>query len=65
MGLQSPPVVNGTGYPQRLKGDDLDYFSRLIVVCDVYGALSENRPYRKAFSYEEAWQILNDMKESI
>ncbi len=55
--------INGTGYPERLKGDELDYFSRLITVCDIYEALSENRPYRKALSYEEAWQTIHEMRD--
>lgn len=56
-------LIDGTGYPERLKEDELDYFSRLITVCDIYEALSENRPYRKAMSYEEAWQTLHEMRD--
>ncbi len=56
--------LDGSGYPEPLKEDQLDYFSRLITVTDIYEALNENRPYRKALSYEESWKILNEMKEN-
>jgi len=55
--------IDGTGYPERLKGEELDYFSRLIGVCDVYEALTEDRPYRKAMAYSDAWDVLHQMRD--
>jgi HD-GYP domain-containing protein (c-di-GMP phosphodiesterase class II) len=42
--------LDGTGYPSRLFGKDLSMESRLLAVADIYGALSEKRPYREALS---------------
>jgi putative nucleotidyltransferase with HDIG domain len=38
--------LDGTGYPNGLHGRDLSLESRLLAVADIYGALSEERPYR-------------------
>jgi HD-GYP domain-containing protein (c-di-GMP phosphodiesterase class II) len=56
-------LLNGKGYPNRKNGDDLDYFSRLLTVCDIYQALSEDRSYRKAMSTEKAWDTLCEMRD--
>lgn len=45
---QHHECLNGTGYPHGLTASDLSLEARLIAVADVYGALSEDRPYRKA-----------------
>ncbi len=41
--------VNGTGYPKRLQGNQITLFSRMGAVCDVYDALTSNRPYKEAW----------------
>jgi putative nucleotidyltransferase with HDIG domain len=51
--------LDGSGYPNRLRARDLSIESRIIAVADVYGALSEDRPYRPGLSYGEALPILN------
>jgi len=51
--------LDGSGYPNRLRARDLSIESRIIAVADVYGALSEDRPYRAGLSYGEALPILN------
>jgi putative nucleotidyltransferase with HDIG domain len=38
--------VNGTGYPHRLQGDAISLFARMGAVCDVYDAITSNRPYK-------------------
>ncbi|MDP3777745.1 HD-GYP domain-containing protein [Methylotenera sp.] len=38
--------VNGTGYPHRLQGDAISLFARMGAVCDVYDAVTSNRPYK-------------------
>src|SRR5690606_1050708 len=40
---------DGSGYPHGLAGEDIDLFSRMGAVCDVYDAISSNRPYKKAW----------------
>jgi putative nucleotidyltransferase with HDIG domain len=38
--------VNGTGYPHRLQGNAISLFARMGAVCDVYDAITSNRPYK-------------------
>ncbi len=45
---------NGEGYPRGLAGDDIPLLARVLAVADVYDALTSDRPYRPAFSREEA-----------
>lgn len=45
---------DGTGYPQKLKGEDIPLLARIFSVVDVYDALTSDRPYRPALSPEEA-----------
>ena len=49
---------DGTGYPQRLKGTDIPFGSRVIAVADSYDAMTSDRPYRKAMSPTKAASIL-------
>ncbi|MGH9600262.1 MAG: HD-GYP domain-containing protein [Terracidiphilus sp.] len=50
--------LDGTGYPNRLSASDLSLEARMIAVADVYGALTEDRPYRVGFSTREALKIM-------
>jgi putative nucleotidyltransferase with HDIG domain len=38
--------LDGTGYPEGLRGDAIPYFARILAVADVYDALTSDRPYR-------------------
>ncbi|WP_232336719.1 HD domain-containing phosphohydrolase [Planococcus lenghuensis] len=42
--------VNGSGYPFRLKGEEILTEAKIIGVCDTFDAMTEDRAYRKAFS---------------
>ncbi|UCD15114.1 MAG: diguanylate cyclase [Candidatus Omnitrophota bacterium] len=53
---------DGKGYPLGLKGEEIPLSARIIAIADVYQALVSDRPYRKAFSREEAIEIIK--KES-
>ncbi|AWI07101.1 HD-GYP domain-containing protein [Clostridium drakei] len=53
--------LNGNGYPRSLVGEQLSEECRIIGVCDIYQALTENRPYRKGFDKERAFSIMNNM----
>lgn len=46
--------VDGTGYPDRLSGEAIPLFARIIAVADTYDAMTTDRPYRKALSTETA-----------
>lgn len=49
---------DGTGYPDRLAGDDIPIASRIVLVCDAYLAMTSDRPYRSAMSPELAREEL-------
>lgn len=53
--------LNGTGYPRKLNGSKLSEECRIMGVCDIYQALTEDRPYRNGLSSEKAFSILNEM----
>lgn len=50
--------VNGSGYPYGLKGDEILLESRILAVADAYDALTSDRPYRKALTKEDAFDLL-------
>jgi putative nucleotidyltransferase with HDIG domain len=45
---------DGSGYPDRLKGDEIPVSAQIICIVDVYDALTTTRSYRPALSHEEA-----------
>ena len=49
---------DGTGYPRRLKAEDIPLSGRIVAVADVFDALVSNRPYKKAWTPEEAREHL-------
>ena len=51
--------LDGSGYPDRLTARDLSIESRIIAVADVFGALSEDRPYRAGIRLEETLAIMS------
>jgi putative two-component system response regulator len=51
---------NGNGYPNELKGNDIPLLGRIMAIADVYDALVSIRPYKKAFSHEEAVKIISE-----
>ena len=44
----------GNGYPHRLKGDQISLFARMGAVCDVYDAITSNRPYKNGWCPSES-----------
>jgi len=49
---------DGSGYPQKLSGENIPLEGRIMAVADVYDALVSERPYKKAFTHEEAVSII-------
>lgn len=49
---------NGTGYPNKISGDEIPIESQIILIIDSYFALLENRPYRDAKTKESAIKII-------
>ena len=52
--------MDGSGYPENLSGEDIPEGSRIIRVCDVFAALTTDRPYRKSFTKDEALSLMID-----
>ncbi|HEX4039525.1 MAG TPA: HD domain-containing phosphohydrolase [Acidobacteriaceae bacterium] len=50
--------LDGSGYPNHLVARQLPMEARIIAVADVYGALTEDRPYRGGLTHEQAMEIL-------
>lgn len=46
--------MDGTGYPDRLAGEDIPLGARLVAVCDAYEAMVSDQPYRRAMDAEAA-----------
>jgi len=46
--------VDGSGYPHRLKGDEISLFAKMGAVCDVYDAITSDRPYKRGWDPAES-----------
>ncbi|WP_052326627.1 HD-GYP domain-containing protein [Deinococcus peraridilitoris] len=53
---------DGTGYPMRLEGEAIPRLARMLAVCDVFDALTSNRPYRNATPYSQAVAYLHEQR---
>ena len=51
---------DGTGYPNALQGEQIPTQARMMAIADAYDALVSDRPYKKAFSHDEAMRIICD-----
>lgn len=51
---------DGTGYPDGLRGRQIPLAGRIVAIADVFDALVSDRPYKKAFSVEEAVPIIRE-----
>ncbi|MBP5402000.1 MAG: HD domain-containing protein [Treponema sp.] len=51
---------DGTGYPKKLKADEIPLSARIMAIADVFDALVTQRCYKKAFSIEDAFEIIRE-----
>jgi len=51
---------DGSGYPDGLVGDQIPYRAQIFQIIDIFDALTSERPYKKAFTLEEALRILDE-----
>lgn len=58
--LHHHECYDGSGYPDNLVGEDIPIGARVLKVADSFAALISDRPYRKAFSYDAAVEIMID-----
>ncbi|HBB32740.1 MAG TPA: two-component system response regulator [Cyanobacteria bacterium UBA8803] len=49
---------DGSGYPEGLVGDEIPYLAQVFQIIDIYDALTSERPYKRAFTPEEALEII-------
>jgi cyclic di-GMP phosphodiesterase len=52
--------LDGSGYPDGLKGSAIPLTARILSTVDIYDALTTDRPYRKAFSREEGLEVMRE-----
>jgi HD-GYP domain-containing protein (c-di-GMP phosphodiesterase class II) len=55
---------DGTGYPDRLRGDEIPLAAQIVGIVDVYDALTSTRSYRAAMTHSEALEQLRQMSPS-
>mgnify|MGYP001590862010 CR=1 FL=1 len=54
--------IDGSGYPVKLKGNEIVLGARILAVADVYDALISTRPHCAAFSEEAALKFIKDKR---
>jgi cyclic di-GMP phosphodiesterase len=52
--------LDGSGYPDGLKGEEIPLTARILQTVDIYDALTTDRPYHKAMSSEKAFSIMHE-----
>lgn len=46
--------IDGTGYPDKLKGDKISLIAKMAAICDVYDAITSDRPYKRGWDPSES-----------
>jgi len=54
-------TINGTGYPEGISGNDIPLEARIVAVADIFDALTSKRPYKEAWSNDDAFAALSEM----
>jgi len=57
--------LNGSGYPDGLKGDEISLGARIVAVADSFDAMTSDRPYRKGYSLEKAIELLKKQSDKF
>jgi HD-GYP domain-containing protein (c-di-GMP phosphodiesterase class II) len=53
--------LNGSGYPFKLRGDEIPFPARMMAICDMFDALTaSDRPYKRAIPIDRALGILDE-----
>lgn len=60
MSLNHHEKWDGSGYPQGIAGEDIPLSARIMAVADVFDALITKRCYKEAYSYEQAFEIIQN-----
>ena len=51
---------DGSGYPDKLRGEDIPLLARILQLADIYDALTTSRPYKRTLTAEEALQTIRE-----
>jgi HD-GYP domain-containing protein (c-di-GMP phosphodiesterase class II) len=54
-------AISGGGYPRGLAGDEIPIEARIVAVADIFDALTSVRPYKEAWTNEEAFALLREL----
>jgi len=63
--LQHHERLNGSGYPNNLKGDEIILEAKIIGVADIVEAMSSHRPYRPALGIDKALEEISKNKGTL
>ena len=55
--------IDGKGYPEKLNGEQMSLFAKMGAVCDVYDAITSNRPYKKGWTPSESIRKMASWKD--
>jgi HD-GYP domain-containing protein (c-di-GMP phosphodiesterase class II) len=58
--LQHHELFDGTGYPKRLKGDDLHVYGKICCIADIFDALTSERSYKKGLNSYDALKLMKE-----
>src|SRR5437667_3729096 len=54
-------MIDGKGYPQGLKGDEIPLMARIVSVADAFDAMTTERPYQSAMKFEDALRLIKTL----
>lgn len=57
--------LDGSGYPHGLMGSQINELGRMSAIADIYAGLTDERPYRRAFSTDDAFSIMHQMGPAL
>ncbi len=63
--LRHHELLDGSGYPDGIAGQQINDLVRLVTICDIYAALIERRPYKQPLPPNRAFSILQEMGEKL
>ena len=63
--MQHHERQDGNGYPDKLRDDEISEFASIISVCDVFDALTSERPHRKSFTTFEALKMMTKGEDMV
>jgi HD-GYP domain-containing protein (c-di-GMP phosphodiesterase class II) len=63
--LHHHELLDGSGYPDGLRGDQISDIVRLITIVDIHAALIEQRAYRLPFTHAKSFTIMEEMGDKL